>query len=101
MPRRKSGIFLSHTVEAWQPDTGALLRLQVKDSNQVSQSTHNGIRLAIAGLFGCWFWGVLMEARIDLAEVFAEDVESCGFGMKQDTKLLDNLVRFRGREFVN
>ena len=41
---------MSRTSEAWQPDTGATLRLKVKDSNQVSQSTHNGIRLAIAAL---------------------------------------------------
>jgi hypothetical protein len=64
--------------EAWQPDTGALLRLQGKDSNQFSQSTHNGIRLAIAGL---------------LCPVFREELKHEGDQGEQDAKKADCIVR--------
>lgn len=44
-------LFLSRTFEESQPDLRVRLRLEVKDSNQGSQSTRGVIGLEISGLF--------------------------------------------------
>lgn len=49
------------TSEAWQPDPGALPRLHGRNSRLVSQSTHNGIRLAVAALFAFQFLGGVID----------------------------------------
>ena len=45
------GFIFGANDEAWQPDPGAQPRWEDKDLNQGSQSTRNGIGLAIADVF--------------------------------------------------
>ena len=49
--REFTGVCFWANVEAWQPDPGARPRWEDKDSDQGSQSTGNGIGLAIADVF--------------------------------------------------